>query len=108
MVTDKNFSYQTVRAESVFQLLRRYVFSVLCNDQVFLSSGKINKTFLVYIAQISGLQPAVFQGLGCLFRHFIVSLHNAAALYPQFSVYSLCLTVGHQLSHGILPDVPLL
>ena len=38
MVADKNFSYQTVRAESVFQLLRRYVFSILCNDQVFLSS----------------------------------------------------------------------
>ena len=91
--------------ELLLQLLRRDVFPVGQNDQVFDASFKIQIALPIHPAEIAGMEPAVPEALRGGLRVFVISGRNALAPDADLPLEDLYLAAGQRQADGA-DDVP--
>ena len=82
---DDNLSDQVVQRKLVLDLLRGDILTIREYDEIFETTVDIQKSLLVEIALVSGMEPSLLQRSSGLLRHLVVLLHDRATLNQDLS-----------------------
>ena len=66
-------------------LLGIYVLAIAENDHVLAASGDKEIAARVKVTEITGVEPSVFQDLGCSIRTVVVTLHDDGPANQDFA-----------------------
>src|SRR6266704_4375786 len=59
-----------------------------CKDEIFFTINNGEEAIFVHACQVPSMQPAILEGLSCLFRHAPVALHNLWPTNKQLTYFT--------------------
>ena len=86
----------------VFDFVGLHVLAVGEHDDLLAASGEVEASAVVQMAQVAGVQIAVFvDDLGGFFGSVVVALHHVGAFGAHLSVHNLAVHRGDGLAHAV-------
>ena len=95
-----HLTHQWAESQFVLNLFRRDILTVGQDDQVLHTSVDEEESVLIDISLIPCVQPSIRQSLLRLLRHFVIPLHDTAALHLNLTVHEADLHILKRTSDG--------